>query len=258
VQPGDSWTLIVNGIAALLSADPDLASFTITPIPSLLKIRLQAAMDFKLSLWVRGTTGSDITAIQSRVQIQPYIARIPAQPGQPQILRLTISDDLVRSCATYILVFNDPEGDQHSVEYYASMGDGRQQILIGLTVAISASEDSFFRSVGTSIDPGLGIMDVTTIGGVSIDATVNPETSVYWEKILFPYALIEPVVRGAYSDALREAGQTDKGMAEEQGAVQEQADRVTKALAPGYTDLTDQRAPAPRYRGKLIGQNPAK
>jgi hypothetical protein len=82
--------------------------------------------------------------------------------------------------------------------------------------------------------------------------------NAWWEVVLFPLALVEPVVRGAYADALRDLGQTDKAMAEEQGAAQEQGNQMSKALAPGYDDLTDQRAPAPRYESKLPAQAAAR
>jgi hypothetical protein len=66
--------------------------------------------------------------------------------------------------------------------------------------------------------------------------------------MLFPLALVEPVVRGAYADALREGGQLDKATTEEQGAVSDLASRQSRIVAPPYNPLTDQDRPKPRYR----------
>jgi len=180
--------------------------------------------------------------------IQPYVPPAPPNPGQPQITQVTISGDQVRGCTTYKLVFRDPDGGVHTVSYYAESSDGLAQIITGLQAAITGSTDPWLATVTVIVDTTRGTIQVSTPGYVSTDATMSPEVSTYWEKVLFPYALFEPVTRGAYGDALREAGQTDKAMAEEQGAVAEAGDRINKASAPAYDTLTDQQRPAPRYR----------
>ncbi len=73
--------------------------------------------------------------------------------------------------------------------------------------------------------------------------------SANWTLVPFPFALADPVVRGAYSDALREEGQTDKGMAEEQAAGQAQVERAATFAAPDYDPLTGQQpAGVKRYQ----------
>lgn len=248
VKAGDTYNEIMNGLAASLTAAPGMAGFTITATPSQQQLRLVNNSDFKISQWTwMLPAGSTLTYLR-RAQVQAYIAAIPSAPGQAQISQLIISNDQVKGCTTYTLTFRDAEGDVHTASYYAAAGEGLLQIITGLAAEIAGSSDPWFNSIGVSVEPNLGSMEFSTMGGVSLDASMEPDSSAYWDRILFPYALIEPVVRGAYSDALREAGQTDKGQAEEQGAVQEGADRMQKALAPAYDILTDQQRAAPRYR----------
>ncbi len=71
-----------------------------------------------------------------------------------------------------------------------------------------------------------------------------------WELVEFPYQIAEPVVKGAYSDALRDDGQTEKAMAEEQRAMQALGERASAQIAPDYDLLTDQQLPKPRYRSR--------
>lgn len=72
-----------------------------------------------------------------------------------------------------------------------------------------------------------------------------------WELVPFPEQLAEPVIRGAYADALRDDGQTDKAMAEEQAAMAVAAERAGVFLPTIPNTLTDQVLPsARRYRGR--------
>jgi hypothetical protein len=198
------------------------------------------------------------TAPLSTQILQPYVPPAPPDAGQSQLTQVTISGDQVMGSTVYALMFRDLEGGVHTASYDSAPTDGLAEIVTGLAAAITGSSDPWFGGVTLTVDTTLGTIQIATGGWVSTDASMSPGVSTYWEWVPFPYALAEPVIRGAYGDALREAGQTDKAMAEEQATLQEGADRVTKALAPGYNDLTDQRAPAPRYRGKLQGQGPPK
>jgi hypothetical protein len=249
VAGGDGYTEIVNGLAALLTAAPGMAGFTITATPADKKIRIEHNSDFQLFNWYQGPPLTSPRHANRRVQVQTYFAAIPPVAGLPQITQVTISQGQVKGCTTYTLNFRDPDDDAvHTVSYYSEAGEGLTQILDGLASAINGAIDPWFAMISVSVNPALGTIQIYSMGGVSTDAQMSPENSTYWARVLFPYALMEPVTRGAYSDALREAGQTDKGMAEEQGAVAEVGDRLNKANTPAYNALTDQQRPAPRYR----------
>jgi hypothetical protein len=210
------------------------------------------------------TASSQVTASPGGVAILPGQQISAFYPGSPEVLPrpqvtlVTLPSSLIPG-ATYELTLIDAAGTKHQVRYYSSATDGASQILDGLAAAFvsGGASDPFLTSVDIVIDYGarrlsLSVPQTFSITAIAIAPTPNP----WWEEVLFPYALVEPVVRGAYADALREAGQSDKALVEEQGTVQERDERMTKALAPGYDDLTDQRAPAPRYRAKLVGQQP--
>jgi hypothetical protein len=251
---GNTAADVVNALAAALSAAPGMAGFTITAIPAQIKIRLEDDSDFKLAAWYQKGHDSSEVFPNKRVQVQTYIPAEASAPGQPQITQVTISQNQVKGCTTYSLTFrdlDDPPHMSHTASYYADAGEGLTQILTGLAAAINGSTDPWFAGISVSVDPALGILQIYSMDGVSTNASMSPENSTYWDRVLFPYALFEPVTRGAYSDALREAGQTDKAMAEEQGAVAEVGDRIGKAGAPAYDALTDQQRPAPRYRTRL-------
>ena len=76
--------------------------------------------------------------------------------------------------------------------------------------------------------------------------------ATWWALVPFPLELVELVVGGAYADALREDGQTDKANAQEQAVVNELNLEAAVHVHQSYDPMTDQSRPAPRYR--LPGQ----
>ena len=221
-------------------------------------IRLEKNEDFQLSAWYQTQPGLSTHHVNRKVQVQAYLPAVPPAPGLPQITQVTISQGQVKGCTTYSLTFRDPDDAgfsgaiPHTASYYAEAGEGLTQILTGMAAAINGSIDPWFATISVSVNAALGNIQIYSMGGVSTDASMSPENSTYWARVLFPYALMEPVTRGAYADALKEAGQTDKGMAEEQGAVADLGNRIGKAGSPAYNSLTDQQRPAPRYRATPI------
>jgi hypothetical protein len=195
------------------------------------------------------------TAYNTINNLQYYVQDVAFVAAKAQMVQLTLSAQSAVAGASYELTFIDTVGPSHTIQYLNDPALSSAGILQGILQAIQASPDPFFNAMSLILDAPLLKLSFAAYDMVGLNAEVVPNRNAWWELVLFPLALVEPVVRGAYADALRDQGQTDKGMAEEQGAGAEVADRVTKALAPGYTDLTDQRAPAPRYRGKLQGQN---
>jgi hypothetical protein len=86
----------------------------------------------------------------------------------------------------------------------------------------------------------------SSIQGNNTNHAVTDAT--WWAVIPFPYAICEPVVHGAYSDALREEGQTDKAAAEEQAVTALILERASSFTAADYGPLTDRQPPASQYR----------
>ena len=81
--------------------------------------------------------------------------------------------------------------------------------------------------------------------------------ATWWALQAFPFAIADAVVRGAYGEALRDMGQTEKAMAEEQGAGALAGERAGSTLADDYDQLTDQQKPTPRYRIQMGPSPPA-
>jgi hypothetical protein len=85
---------------------------------------------------------------------------------------------------------------------------------------------------------------------ISIQAgnTNHPVSDTAWWAIVpFMEETADLVVRGAYADALREDGQTDKAAAEEQGVLAEIAVKSARQVGQPFNPMTDQSVPAPRY-----------
>jgi hypothetical protein len=73
-------------------------------------------------------------------------------------------------------------------------------------------------------------------------------TGTWWQALPFPESLVDLVVRGAYSEALREDGQTEKAIAEEQAVMSDAFIKAASQLGLAYDVLSDQARPAQRYR----------
>jgi hypothetical protein len=84
----------------------------------------------------------------------------------------------------------------------------------------------------------------------AIQAATNHAVTdaAYWALVPFPFQLAEPVILGAYADALRDEGQTDKGGAEEQLAGAAVNQRAGAMATSEHDVLSDQVATGGRYR----------
>jgi hypothetical protein len=196
-----------------------------------------------------------------KTHIQQYAAAQPARPATAQATQiyLTPAGGVVPG-STWKFTLIDTAGVEHVAIYEALPSDGQTEIINGIIASFNPTPpDDLFLTLVVTANYDLRFITIFSPAYVTVQAEVtSPIELSKWELVKFPLALVEPVVDGAYADALREAGQTDKAMAEQQNSTADFADRVTKALPPGYTDLTDARAPAPRYRGKLPAQGAPK
>jgi hypothetical protein len=197
----------------------------------------------------------------TKERIQQYAEARPALAPVPQVtqVNLTPGGEVLPGCVWTITV-TDTDGSVHVATYQALPTDGVTEIINGILAAFNpAPPDDCFEELVVTADYDLQVITIVSPEYIIVEASVTPPIGLNkWELVPFPYALVEPVVRGAYSDALREAGQTDKALTEEQGAVQEGADRINKAIAPAYDVLTDQQRPAPRYRTRPAATGGAK
>lgn len=231
-----------------------LTGFTVTLITSPLSIRLENASDYIVST-ATATTDVGQTFPLAVVQVQAFVDATAPAPGQGQQFKLSLSAEQVVPGATYQLTFTTVDSIDHPAIYTALSTDNAQQILAGLIAAMITLQpaDPFFTGVQSTLDtvsPSATFTIDKTVGLVSMDAEVIPPGSSFWELVPFPLVLVDQVVRGAYAEALKEGGQTDKGAAEEQIMPAENQVATAKFDAPEYPPLTDQQKPGSRYAVK--------
>jgi hypothetical protein len=108
---------------------------------------------------------------------------------------------------------------------------------------------------------GLGTLSYEPVGGnvyTSIQAsnTNHPPAAnpAWWELVAFPTEIIDLVLRGSYADALREDGQNEKGVAEEQAVITEAQQKIQSRRGLPYDLLTDQLQPPAGYHPPGTGE----
>lgn len=215
-------------------------------------MRFTNASDFYFdvhTIWTPPSGGPPIHYLKI-FQIGTFIPAVAGVDGEPQIINFPLTSDQIVPGATYQFEFKDVSGVSHTVEYLATETDTVVQILSGLLAAVGSSQgtDAFFKDVLSSLDTTSLVASFSTLTAVSLDASMLLPGSPYWEVERFPKALMNPIMRAAFSDVLREEGQTDKAMEEEKSAAGQNQVAIQKAIAPGYDALTDQVKPRSRYQ----------
>jgi hypothetical protein len=253
---------IRDGLLAALQGDGSLSAYTFTSLDDPVRIRVEGASDFS----IYPTPYSQSNAMSMRdflkvSQVQAYSAGASGTAGQDQFVKVTYNDTLVVPGEIYSLTFVDLSGVSHTASYTSLSTDTLPLILAGIAAAVSGSSDTFFSGIGISIVDSTLV--ISTKGNVTVDATMergpvppepipNPPVPVpptFWFYVPFPHDLALQVIQGAYADYLKMEGQTDKGMAEEKSALDQQVETVGAKIAPPYPALTDQQQPAQRFRG---------
>jgi hypothetical protein len=252
---------IITNLANTLIADPDLATFTITVDAGALEIVLEDASDFKV-LGSFAPAGSILVTSQYGLvttQTQSYIAALAAVDNTPQRVKITLTSADVLPEWTYRFSFIDTTGLSHIAEYTMMVGDGPASVLGGIIAAIQAggASDMFLAQLQVTLDPSTASMIVETpfTGGVHMDRFIEPPPdpepppvpkpppvfAPWWTKVLFPDELVDPIVRGASVDILKEWGQFQPALAEE-------------SQLPDEVSLKTQVVPNQQYRS-MEGRN---
>jgi len=120
------------------------------------------------------------------------------------------------------------------------------------TTAVWSATVTYAKYAGTA-DKTLSVVydPVTGWNYQSLQATnLNHAITdgAWWSQLAFPADNGDLIVHGAYADALREDGQTDKALAEEQALIGELEHKIASRILAPYDPLTDQAVPAARYR----------
>jgi hypothetical protein len=248
----ESLAAIATALATALSAAfPAFVSISADNTdPTKPVIRIENNTDFSV---VAGWTspepiGDQFTSSSELHQIvrQPYTVGTPPAARSRQIVNVTLPEDMVMGDTVYSLAFLSPDGKQHYVEYGALHTDGAAQILTGLAAQITNSGDAWMATVQPSIDTLNSVLTLSVQDEFSIEAALIPGQVIYWKIIQFPFELIDQVVRGAYANALKEEGQTDKATMEEKVVPQEMLVSVNSNVQSGADRMTDQVGGAPK------------
>ncbi len=244
----ESLATLLATLTAQLIADGDLSSFTITSDPT--TIRLQDASNFSITLAFWGSFGGPNVNVPIH-QIQVYNPGMGATAGVPRITRITITDATTYLGKIYTLEMIGASGVRHAVQYTSTLLDSSAQILQGLINAVAASIDTFWVAVQLTFDPVNLTLDVAIKDNASTDVHVDsaaaPAGGAWWELVPFPLMLADQVIRGSTADVLKEWGQTQEGVLEEQAVPSETTIR-TNAVTPSNAPLTEQTAGKSRYR----------
>lgn len=223
---------IITNLANALIADPDLATFTITVDTAGLQIVFEDASDFKVS-GTYAPSASDSKYGLVNTQLQSYIAGLASVDDTPQQVKISLTGADVLPEWTYRFSFIDTTGLSHIAEYKMVVGDGPASVLGGILSAIQAAgaSDAFLAQIQATLTPSTSSIVIETpfTGGVHLDRFFqpppepdpppvpfpNPTLGAWWVKVLFPAELVDPIVRGATVDILKEWGQFQPALAEE-------------------------------------------
>lgn len=246
----ETLAAITTAMAADLSGDLAGFGYTVTADTINNVITITGPESFQPDIHCIYTPpgGSPVSRLKVVIS-QPFVPAVTAVDPVPQLSVLTVTSANVSTGATYQVVFTDPFGVQHMVEYTATSTDSMVQILHGLSVAIETARatDAFFDTVAVSIDTVLNTLTFSTIDEISVDANVGVPASAWWELVQFPQALADPIIRGEVSDIYREEGQTDRADGEEKKVETELGVAASKFTAPESDQLTNQQKSKSRY-----------
>lgn len=244
-------TTIITNVATALGTDLG-GNFTVTPDTANKLITVEGT-NYAGAFTANNSNFRTVEPISHFLKVvatQTYTPALAAATGLPRITRITITDSTTYPGFIYALEMIGTDGELHRVEYTSQIYDSSAQILQGLVSAVAASDDTFWETVQLAFDPDGLTLDVSIFDNASTDVHVDapppPAGGAWWELTPFPLALADQVIRGATADVLKEWGQTQEGMAEEQVVSQEAGIR-TNAVSPSNAPLTEQLTTS-RYR----------
>jgi hypothetical protein len=248
---GDGATSIAAMLATLkIQCDGDaLAGFTFTVFGADKKLRIQSTTTaFVIQNWQYSPAPNVVFNPLKRVSVQPLLAGTSPVDIVPQQLKLTMGDNEFLPGALYTLTFTDSDGTEHTVQYQSAAFDNKTQIFNGLALAIGACTDLTVANVAASVNTSEPSMTLSLIRQIGVNAQLRPIGSQYWDLVPFPKVLADQVIRGAYSDLLKEWGQTDKGAAEEQAVPAESEISAGNFSPMPSPPMTGQQSAMSRYK----------
>jgi hypothetical protein len=241
--------------AATGSSDPWITALTVTkdtPAAQLLFELGSASFSVSKAQITQavpaGSTPKTILLVKERLQ-QYTIAQAPTS-GTAQSTQVNLNPGEQNPGAAWSIQITDPDGSTHVATYQSLPEDGPTEIINGLLAALNPTPpNECFSDLVVTPDYDSYFLTIVSPEYLLLSAIVMPPTpATKWKWVPFPFMLVEQVVNGAYSDSLREQGQTDKAGVETQVTEKLQTTKAQDVVAPPVDPLTSQPPPASRYR----------
>ncbi len=248
VSGSESLSSITSDLAAQLVSSLPM-SFVVTTNTITFSVTLEDLSGFGISQgYYSSTDPATVKQFMRVAQNQTYIPPRDPVIGQAQATSVTITGEATIPGGLYRLTMTGSDGTPHPIEYQSLITDTAAQMIEGWVAAIAASSDDFWTTVTLQAAPGQGILFLEIEDNASTSAAIILIGDPYWEWNPFPQVLAEQVVRGAYADLLKEWGQTDKGLAEEQQVPAEAATSEGDFATTPNPPLSGQQVPMSRYK----------
>jgi hypothetical protein len=246
----ESLVTILGDLFTQLSGG--LVGFTVTQNTTDLTIDLQAPSNFGFTTpygFAHMTPPTGLPESDLKIGlVQSYIPTFSAASGQPQITRISMTDESTVPGSVYTMTVTGTDSEAHTVSYTSQSYDSAAQILQGLLMAAEASTDVFWETVEFTFDPSAATLDIIIRQPFSVDAVAPPPGSSWWELVPFPRAIADQVITGALGDLLNEWGQFDKGAMVQQSVPAESEISATDFTPTPSPPLTTQQKPMSRYQ----------
>ena len=237
---------IAAALVTLLQAVPALSTFTISSTG--IVITFSNASDYS----VRGTVAPPGIPIGSAylvtIIVAGYQPSVSPVAGQPQKNVITILDSAVYVGGVFTASVTTPDGIIHSASYTATVNDNGGTVLNGLMASIisAGGTDPVLAALNLSVDNTADTLTISSTKPAGVNAYETLPGVLWWYIVPFPEILVNPIVRGATADVLKEWGQTDKGLAEEQQVPAETQIRTTVSRQQQY-EILKERKSSSRY-----------
>jgi len=245
-SPGMGIGAVMTAIAAAAAASPDTWINALTFVQDLVNNKLLIHRSTSAFADKSSTITSSTIASMDQVETLTYKAGTAAMPATAQVFSVNMQPGTWQSGATYQVIIVDASGTTHLVSYVSQPTDTTSQVIDGLLAGFNA--DPFLQTLPVTPDHlNMTLTIASPTQQLQVDGQILAPVSFKWLVIPFPFALVDAVLRGAYADALKEWGQTEKAGAEEKAVGEEVIVRGKAFTAPVTDKHSDQTFGKPRY-----------
>jgi hypothetical protein len=238
---GLTWPNLPSGGATPITVTKDTPNGNlILTAPAVFAVRTAQAV------YQAGVSGPYITTNLTVRIVTSYAPAQSAVPLVPQQSLLTLPNPALNPGSTYLLNFIDQNGFAHNIAYVSVATDTANTILAALVAKFN--QDSWLQGISLTPNYTNNTLLMSLGAPFQLNAVQQPpDSTAAWGLVPFPFALVDIVLRGAYSDCLKEWGQHEKASESEKAAGEEALIRGKAFTAPLQDQLSDKTFPKNRY-----------